>query len=115
MNGQPTKAVLSVTNNEPEPVRVLYVVGSLLSDRYGGGGYQIVRNLSATKFNVEIPAGQDESISYNFATDLQPQDLRLSLAAVLTDSKGTNAYTAQAFNETVSVVEPDMSFFDPQM
>lgn len=94
---------------------MLYIGGSLLSDRYGGSGYQIIKNLSASKLDVEIPAGQDESISYNFATDLQPQDLRLSLAAVLTDSKGTNAYTAQAFNETVSVVEPDMSLFDPQM
>ena len=107
--------MLSVTNNEPGPVRVLYVGGSLLSDKYQGEGYQIIRNLSTTKYDLEIPAGQDESIDYSFITDLQPQDLKLALAAVLTDSKGTNAYTAQAFNETVSVVEPDMSFFDPQM
>lgn len=63
---------------------------------------------------MEIPAGQSESISYNFATELQPQDLKLNLAAVVTDSEGT-PYTLPAFNETVSVVEPDTSIFDPQM
>ena len=46
--------------------------------------------------------------------ELQPQDLKLNLAAVITDQKGT-AYTLQAFNETVSIVEPDTSIFDPQM
>ena len=63
---------------------------------------------------MEIPAGQSESISYNFATELQPQDLKLNLAAVVTDSEGT-PYTLPAFNETVSIVEPDTSIFDPQM
>ena len=63
---------------------------------------------------MEIPAGQSESISYNFATELQPQDLKLNLAAVVTDSEGTPS-TLPAFNETVSIVEPDTSIFDPQM
>ena len=63
---------------------------------------------------MEIPAGQSESISYNFVTELQPQDLKLNLAAVVTDSEGT-PYTLPAFNETVSIVEPDTSIFDPQM
>lgn len=77
-------------------------------------GSRIVRNLTTTRYNVEIPAGQKESLSYSFATELHPQDLRLNLAAVLSDSAGA-FYTIQAFNETVSIVEPDTSFFDPQM
>lgn len=77
-------------------------------------GAQIVRNLTTTRYNVEIPAGQSDSISYSFATELQPQDLMLNLAAVVTDTEGT-PYTLQAFNETVSIVEPDTSIFDPQM
>ena len=63
---------------------------------------------------MEVPAGQKESISYSFVTELLPQDLKLNLGAVVTDAKGT-AYTLQAFNETISVVEPDTSLFDPQM
>ncbi len=73
-----------------------------------------MRNLTTTRYNVELPAGQKKSISYKFVTELRPQDLRLNLGAVVTDVEG-NAYTLQAFNETVSVVEPDTSLFDPQM
>lgn len=74
----------------------------------------MVRNLTATRYAIEIPAGQKESISYSFATEMHPQDLRLNLAAILTDSEG-KFFTVQAFNGTVSVVEPETSIFDPQM
>lgn len=73
-----------------------------------------MRNLTTTRYNVEIPAGQSESISYSFATELQPQDMKLNLAAVVTDSEGT-PFTLQGFNEIVSIVEQDTSIFDPQM
>jgi len=74
----------------------------------------IVRNVTTTRYNVEIPAGEKESLSYSFVTDLHPQDLRLNIASILSDSEG-RYYTVQAFNGTVSVVEPDTSIFDPQM
>lgn len=75
---------------------------------------KVVRNLTATRYAVEIPAGQKESISYSFATEMHPQDLRLNLAAILTDNEG-KFFTVHAFNGTVSVVEPETSIFDPQM
>lgn len=114
MNGHSTQALLSVSNEEPEPVHVAFIGGSLWTAAYGGQPSQLVRNLTTTRYNIEIPAGQKESISYSFVTDFHPQDLKLNLAAVVTDHEGT-AYTLQAFNETVSIVEPDASFFDPQM
>ena len=114
VNGQPTQALLSISNEEPEPVNVVFIGGSLWTSAYGGQSPQIIRNLTTTRYNVEIPAGEKDSISYSFTTDLQPQDLKLNLATVITDKEGT-AYTFQAFNETVSVVEPDTSLFDPQM
>jgi hypothetical protein len=75
---------------------------------------QIVRNLTATGYNVEIPAGQTETLSYQIATEMHPQDLRLSLASVVSDKDG-NFYTVYAYDGTVSVVEPETSIFDPQM
>ncbi|MCJ1453870.1 hypothetical protein MMC28_004219 [Mycoblastus sanguinarius] len=114
VNGHPTQALLSFTNEEPEPVSVVFIGGSLWTSAFTGQGPQIVRNLTTTRYNVEIPAGQSDSISYSFATDLHPQDLKLNLAAVITDSEGS-PYTLQAFNETVSIVEPDTSIFDPQI
>ena len=114
VNGHPTQAVLSVSNEETEAISVAFIGGSLWTAAYGAQPPQIIRNLTTSRYNVEIPAGQKDSISYDFVTDLHPQDLKLNLAAVITDFKG-DAYTLQAFNETVSVVEPDASIFDPQM
>ena len=93
-----------------------FVGGALLGPNPKNQGAMdvVVRNLTSTRYNVEIPAGQKESISYSFTTELHPQDLRLNLVAVLTTGKGP-LYTLQAFNETVSVVEPDASLFDVQL
>ncbi|KAL8726622.1 MAG: hypothetical protein Q9181_005971 [Wetmoreana brouardii] len=117
INGQPTHAVLSISNEEPDPISVVFIGGSLWTSDYTSPsprGPQIVRNLTTTKYDVEIPAGEKESIDYNFATELQPQELLLNLAVVVTDHEGS-PYTLQAFNETVAVVEPDTSIFDPQI
>lgn len=113
VNGHATQALVSFTNEETEAVNVVFIGGSLWSSAYAEGP-QILRNLTTTRYNVEVPAGASESISYKFSTVLQPQDLKLNLAAVVTNSEGT-PFTIQAFNETVSVVEPDTSIFDPQM
>lgn len=114
VNGHPTQALLSFTNEEPEPVSVVFVGGSLWTDPMSVYGSQIISNLTTTRYNVEIPAGSSDSLSYSFTTELHPQDLKLNLAAVVTDVKGT-PYTLQAFNETVGVVEAETSIFDPQM
>lgn len=114
VNGQPTEAHLSVSNDEPDPVMVSFIGGSLWSLDSDPQGSRIVRNLTTTRLNTEVPAGQKESIVYRFATELHPQDLRLNLATVMADAKG-NYFTLQAFNSTVSIVEPDTSIFDPQI
>ena len=114
VNGHPTQALISFNNKEPEPISVAFIGGSLWTPNLGAQGLQIIRNLTTTKYNVEIPAGQQESLSYSFATNLHPQDLYLNLMSVLENSQGAY-YTLQVFNETVSVVEPDTSVFDPQM
>ena len=113
VNGHTTQSVLSIANNEADPITVSVVGGSLWTTMPGAVPMN-VRNLTAVKYNVEIPAGQKESLTYAFATELQPQDLRLQLAALVADNEGT-AYTLQLYNETVSVVEPETSIFDPQM
>ncbi|KAI9885796.1 MAG: 2' O-ribose methyltransferase [Watsoniomyces obsoletus] len=121
INGHATQSVFSISNNEAEPVTVALIGGSLWTiEPIGGGGggggreSRIIRNLTTVKYNVEIPPGQKESLSYAFTTDLQPAEMRLNLAAVVGDSKGKK-YTFQAYNETVTVVEPETSLLDPQI
>ena len=63
---------------------------------------------------MQIPAGERESVAYSFATELHPQDMRLTVTAVLTTDMG-GLYQVTAYNETVSIVEPDASLFDPQL
>lgn len=109
VNGHATQAVVSINNNEPEPVVVRAIGGALLDP----ASADIVRNLTVVKYNVEIPSGHNQSLTYNFATELHPQDLTLFLSAIV--DRGQFAYQVPAFNGTVTVVEAPISIFDPQM
>lgn len=114
VNGKPTEALVSISNDEPEPVTLKFVGGVLWTPPFDPQGSRIVRNLTTTRYHVEIPAGERQSLPYTFATELHPQDLRLEIAAILSGSDGKD-FALQAFNETISIVEPDTSIFDPQM
>ncbi|KAK5681827.1 Increased recombination centers protein 22 [Elasticomyces elasticus] len=111
VNGRPTKAVLDVRNGEIEPITVLVVGGSLTTTTDPA---QLLRNLTGAKYGVQIPAGESETLTYSFATEMHPQDVRLNIAAVLQDTKGA-VFTKMVHNGTVSVVEAPMSWFDPQI
>lgn len=112
VNGQSTQAIVTFSNEEESPVSVNFIGGSLWS--LDDGDSRIVRNLTAKRYSVEIPAGQKQALNYDFATEMHPQDLVLALASVVSNEEG-RFFTVQAYNGTVSVVEPDTSIFDPQM
>ncbi|RVX75139.1 hypothetical protein B0A52_01416 [Exophiala mesophila] len=112
VNGQETEALLSFTNEEPDPITVQFVGGSLWTGDLGPAP-RIVRNLTTHQYAVQIPAGEKQSLPYRFQVNMHPQDLRLNLAAVI--NTGNTFLTLPAYNGTVSVVEPDSSFFDPQL
>lgn len=126
VNGHSTHASLLITNNEANPVTVSMIGGSLwtLPSSALYAPNMNLRNLSTTRYNLGIEAGASQEVSYKFGVDMQPQDLRLELVAVIeapppediegSDGKGA-WYTLNAFNGTVSVVEPETSIFDPQM
>ncbi|EDU48480.1 hypothetical protein PtrSN002B_006744 [Pyrenophora tritici-repentis] len=112
VNGLATEARLSVVNNEPTPIGVTLVGGSLLKENAGES--HVVRNLTAKRYSIQVPAGANETVPYSFTTELHPQDLRLQLVTILKDNKNS-LYTVTVHNETVSVVEAPTSFFDPQI
>jgi hypothetical protein len=118
VNGHATRAVLDFVNREAEPVEVSMIGGVLFTLQPLPAGSPatagIVRNLTTTRYNVEIPAGEKQTLPYTFTTDMNPQDLRLQLVAVVASRDG-HIYQVQAFNETVSVVEAATSIFDPQI
>ena len=111
VNGHPTEAVVSFTNNEPAPVTVNFIGGSLWTLEEET---RVARNLSTTRYGIEIPAGETETVSYSFATEMHPQDLKLNLVSLLFDHEDA-IFTLPVFNGTISIVEPETSIFDPQM
>lgn len=114
VNGHPTTAVLSVSNQESHPLTVKFIGGSLWTPDVGGAPSALIRNLSTTVYDGTVLAGQSESYNYKITTDMHPTDVRLNIAAMLADDK-KNFYTVSGYNETVSVVEAPTSIFDPQM
>ncbi len=110
--------MLAFTNEEEESINVAMIGGSLSSLQPLAPGAPpndaIVRNLTTTRYEVEIPAGTQQELPFVFTTDLHPQDLKLNIIAVLTSKAGV-VYQVPVFNQTVSIVEAPTSFFDPQM
>lgn len=73
-----------------------------------------IRNLTSTRYNIAVPAGGKQSVAYTFTTSLHPQDLRMNIVASLADQEDIK-YQVQVFNQTVAIVDPVASIFDPQM
>ncbi|GAM90610.1 hypothetical protein ANO11243_086550 [Dothideomycetidae sp. 11243] len=116
VNGHPTQCLVSIQNEEPEPVELVVVGGALLTPEGVPGAPsppQILRNLTATRYGSSVPGGESESFTYTFANEMHPQDLTLRLSAVV--QSGNVMYTYNFFNQTVSVVEAPTSIFDPQI
>ncbi|TAQ91404.1 hypothetical protein B7494_g358 [Chlorociboria aeruginascens] len=118
INNHATTALLDVANNEDSPITVAIVGGVLSTLQPLPPGTHpsasVVRNLTSTRYDVIVPAGEKQQLNYAFTTDLMPQDLKLGLIAVVMSSEGA-VYQVQAFDETVSVVDAATSLFDPQM
>ncbi|KAM3443428.1 hypothetical protein NHJ13734_001838 [Beauveria thailandica] len=121
VNGKPTRAVVDVTNNEDAPIQVAFVSGTLSSDASSpllpadAPPYRrIVHNLTAAEYNLPVAAGASAQLPYAFALDLQPQDVRVQLLAVVTDAKGA-IFPVTVYNGTASIVEAPTSFLDPQI
>ncbi|KEF55427.1 uncharacterized protein A1O9_08177 [Exophiala aquamarina CBS 119918] len=112
VNGKQTESILSFTNEEPDPITIQFVGGSLWTADPASPP-RIVRNLTTHQYAIEIPPGEKQSLPFRFSTNMHPQDLRLNLAAVISSQNAF--FTLPAFNGTVSIVEPDASIFDPQL
>ncbi|KAG9228327.1 signal sequence receptor alpha chain [Amylocarpus encephaloides] len=118
VNGHATQALLDFTNNEADPVQVAVIGGALSKlGALPAGAHPstaIVKNITGTRYDVEIPAGEKQTLPFTFTNDLHPGDLRLNLIAVVTSKKG-DVYQVEAFNESVSVVDAATSILDPQI
>ena len=118
INGRPTKAVVDVTNNEGDYISVEYLTGVLASLKELPEGASpsagIVKNLTTMSYGSKVAPGEKSSLPYSFAVDMMPQDVEARVIAVVSDSQG-NVYQVPAGCAQASVVDPPISFLDPQM
>lgn len=118
INGRPTKALVDITNKEDAPIQISVLAGVLATTKplpEGTPAYQgIIRNLTIVQYNQAIEAGETRSFTYSFALDMQPQDVKLELAAVVSNAKG-DIYQLVAHDGVVAIVEAPTSFLDPQI
>jgi hypothetical protein len=70
VNGHPTQVLLSFENEETETVNVAFVGGTLWAPdpKTNGETSVVVRNLTSTRYNLQIPPGEKESLRYGFST-----------------------------------------------
>ena len=111
VNGQKNPAIIHVQNAEDTSIKIHVIGGSLWSLPPDS---DVVRNLSMARANLEIASGDTGSLEYIINTELHPQDLRLTLGAVVEHPEGKFSQVT-AFNGTVSIVDAPISMFDPQM
>lgn len=110
VNRQSTPVHLNIANGEDRPV-TLQLVGGSLWDSVNG---RSVRNLTSLKLGKILGSGEEADVPYTIdAVDLLEQDLLLNLAFIVTTEAGDLA-TVSAFNQTVSIVEPEASLLDPK-
>ncbi|KAG6038332.1 hypothetical protein E4U41_004325 [Claviceps citrina] len=122
VNGRPTTALVQVTNHEAGPIQVALLAGSVAKPEgelppekeSEGEGRTILRNLTAVQYNHAVEPGETKSLTYSFVLDMQPQDVRLQLAAVVSSPDGA-VHQLVAHQGPASVVEPPTSFLDPQI
>lgn len=109
-NGQQNKLQVTFDNKGTEAYTIDVVSGAFFDTDFT----QVVRNLTAFKYGVPVPAMDHIDVPYSFYSEFKPQELGLLIIVDFSD-EAKNRFRGVAYNGTVSIVEPAQSLLDPQL
>ncbi|EGN99100.1 hypothetical protein SERLA73DRAFT_181916 [Serpula lacrymans var. lacrymans S7.3] len=106
VNGERNQIILVVENKSERNVTITTVAGSF----HNPDTNTLIKNSTSLQYDLRLLEGSKLQIPYTFHSEFKPGDLRLNvwLEHVVDDEK----YRVTAYDSVVTVVEPEISFFD---
>ncbi|KAJ8652148.1 hypothetical protein O0I10_012206 [Lichtheimia ornata] len=110
VNGQRNKVLLSVTNKEDVDYSVLAVSAKV---SHPDNPDKILRNLTALRYDLNIPAEGTVEIPYAFYSEFAPGELALTVFVDVLG--GEKIVRVTGYDGLITITDPETSWLDPQL
>lgn len=109
VNGERNKLDVFIENTSDRNVTLLSIAGSVHHPETNA----LIKNTSSLTYGVRLLEGTRIQLPYTFYSEFKPGDLKLNIwLEHLADDK---VYRVTAYDSIVTVVEPELSWFDLKM
>lgn len=120
-NGQANRVVFQI-QNPPSQDRVLSLTGItgawLNPKKEDGQRGRVVRNMTTTPYKslaLRSVGGRPLEVPFDFYPEFKPQSFGVEFRLLINDGQTSKKYNIQAYQGTVTVIEPPKNWLDPQL